>query len=465
MVNTIKYKKPDWTESKDIYSATIQDNYYSTPDKFIIEVDKNDDVDVGDEVYILDEDDNKIFAGTIEKIEEYETKKLTIYDYGYKLNNVVVNEIYNNKTPEYIIEDLITNYTDLTYSSTSSSGITLSKYVCKDKKLNEVINELSSLLGWIWYIDKDKKFYFEPKSYESSGITLTIGTNARLKGKWRKDTSHIINEVIVVGDMATFNTSDSFSGDGSTKEFTLTYQPKGNVRVLVDGTEQQGYVEGQGTGDYKYDKDNKKIIFDTAPSSGSSIVVYYEYEVPIKVQTSNYESINLYGKRSTKIVKKYINTMSQARKLASKYLDYYSNYHLSAKIEYIYLNPNIQTGKTINVVDNINNVNQEFVINKVIWKYPEGIMEISVGEREPEIFDWNAEVMDRLKQLEQSMDNTDILQYYYLVDNQLNVSVNVEISAKYRTIPSDILIYNHSERKWGSHKWADPGTISWTSLT
>jgi len=464
MVSKIRYKKPDWTESKDVYNATIQDNYYSTPDRFILEVDKNDDVDVGDEVYILDENDNKIFAGTIEKIEEYETKKLTIYDYGYKLNNIIVNEIYNNKTPEFIIQDLITNYTDLTYSSTSTSGITLSKYVCKDKKLNEVINELSSLLNWIWFVDKDKNFYFEPKSYQSSGVTLTIGTNARLKGKWRKDTSHIINEVIVVGDMATFNTSDSFTGDGSTKEFTLTYQPKGNVRILIDGTEQQGYVEGQGTGDYQYDKDNKKIIFDTAPSDGSNIVVYYEYEVPVKVSASNEDSINEYKRRSMKIVKKYINTMSQARKLADKFLSYYSIPHNSAKIEYIYLNSDVQTGKTINVVDSINNINQEFVINKVIWKYPEGIMEISVGEREPEIFDWNAEVMDRIKQLEQSMDNTSILQYYYLVNNVLNGNFTVEVTAKYRTIPSDVLIWGHPDKKWGTHKWADPDSISWIEL-
>lgn len=63
---------------------------------------------------------------------------------------------------------------------------------------------------------------------------------------------------------------DSFAGDGSTTEFTLTHRPKENsVNVFVDGTKK---AEGI---DYTINYLSSKIIFNEAPSDGATINVWY----------------------------------------------------------------------------------------------------------------------------------------------------------------------------------------------
>lgn len=67
---------------------------------------------------------------------------------------------------------------------------------------------------------------------------------------------------------------DAFDGDGSTKEFTLTYDDvlHGSVTVTVDDDEKT-----EGT-DYTVDYEAGKITFVSAPGNGSgNVVVDYSY--------------------------------------------------------------------------------------------------------------------------------------------------------------------------------------------
>jgi hypothetical protein len=67
----------------------------------------------------------------------------------------------------------------------------------------------------------------------------------------------------------------SFTGDGSTTEFTLYYTPyftgynNFNIIVTINGVVQTAYD------DYTVDSGTKKIIFATAPANGDKIQVYY----------------------------------------------------------------------------------------------------------------------------------------------------------------------------------------------
>ena len=62
------------------------------------------------------------------------------------------------------------------------------------------------------------------------------------------------------------STQDTFIGDGSTIQFTLSN--KVAIRGLVT-------VGGSATSDYSIDNTSQEIIFTTAPASGASIVVNY----------------------------------------------------------------------------------------------------------------------------------------------------------------------------------------------
>ena len=61
-------------------------------------------------------------------------------------------------------------------------------------------------------------------------------------------------------------TSKTFTGDGSTTEFTLPEKPSSVTIVTVDGTATTAYTYSASTG---------KVTFNTAPASGKSVVITY----------------------------------------------------------------------------------------------------------------------------------------------------------------------------------------------
>lgn len=64
--------------------------------------------------------------------------------------------------------------------------------------------------------------------------------------------------------------SQTFAGDNSTTEFTLTNQPMCIISITVGGVTQIPYEQ------YNIDLDNKKIKFTTAPANAAAIVVNFK---------------------------------------------------------------------------------------------------------------------------------------------------------------------------------------------
>lgn len=75
-------------------------------------------------------------------------------------------------------------------------------------------------------------------------------------------------------------TTDNFTGDGSTTEFELTNKKLANVKeVKVDGTDCYEFVDYTKAYDNPKDTASKpKVVFDTAPDSDANITVKYHYD-------------------------------------------------------------------------------------------------------------------------------------------------------------------------------------------
>lgn len=85
--------------------------------------------------------------------------------------------------------------------------------------------------------------------------------NRRYNGTFAIDELFIDGCIISIGTLAA-----TFTGDGSTTEFTIAGKPDKIISVTVDGTASAAYT---------YDKSTGKITFTTAPGSGKAIVVTY----------------------------------------------------------------------------------------------------------------------------------------------------------------------------------------------
>lgn len=112
-------------------------------------------------------------------------------------------------------------------------------------------------------VSRDKYSYihlFAPGS-DSRTSDNYLYQNRKYNGTFAIDELFVDGCIISVGTL-----SKSFTGDGTTKTFTVTDKPASIVSVTVDGTETSAYTYAKATG---------VITFTTAPASGKEIIIKY----------------------------------------------------------------------------------------------------------------------------------------------------------------------------------------------
>ena len=392
-------------------------------------------IEINDEVEMQLANTEEFFLGLVQKIKEGNGEKVvTVWDYGAELLQRNVNKIYTNQSPEAIIQDVLTNYSTLTYSSTISSGVTIGTYVANKKRAWDIVSEMAEVLLANFYVDESKNFKLELEGQNIITSESIDSSESYLEGRWESDATQIINDVIVDGDDRQIFEREpvTFNGDGSTTEFTLSEVP---LSIKVEhplNTILDGYTENNTSGDYQIIRESKKIIFDTAPASGTgNIRVTYNVSLPISVNRRNAASITTYGQRDKVIKKSFIKTRSEARDYANFIINRYKDpiqtatYVLPAsKIDSIntYL-PN----SFITLDDNVNNRNGSFIIRKVDWEYPTGRLKLTIGTPKEDIIFWQKEIQDKVKQIEEKDDNSTILTQDEFVEDKINITWDFEV--------------------------------------
>ena len=451
------YIKKDAVEYQ-LHSFTYSKEGSSVIDTTNISLSRSEDsnFDIGDDVSIGYHDGTDTFVaefnGDITSKQVNQELLLTMESYDGRLNrSAFISTVYEDKTLEFIVEDIITTYTDLTYASTGTTGITLSRFVINEETAREVVNRILKNLDWQTRVDNSKNFYFETSGAITASVILTVGTNAFMDASWAKNPNRLVNSCTVIGDNARFDTTESFTASASQTLFTMVYKIIGNVRVTVNGTEKIGGADGAtGTFDYSFNKDKKEITFESALSGGETVVVTYAYEVPIKITARNEESITSFTLFPTKITDDTLKTTSDARKLAKKVVSVYGTPFTSGNLT-VSWTENIDVGETVQVIDTFNNIDQEFVVVKLSRSYPEGTKKIFVGIDEFNFSDWNKSVGDRVKRLEAMQDNADVVQKYLSFIEKVNV---VSKPGRIRTRTRD----TSTDSIWGVATW---GTDDW----
>ena len=423
--------------------------------------------DIGDDVSIgyYNAGDSFVaeFNGDITSKQVNEELVMTMESYDGRIYRTeYVTAIYEDEAIEDIVDDLITTYTDLTYASSIATGLTLERFVINTETVGEVLTRILKKLDWQIRTDNDANFYFEPSGSIAASVILTNGSNAFLQGEWVKNPNRLINSCVVRGDKAKFNTNETEVASASQTDFIVTYKITGNVRVTVDGTEKLGgQPGGTGTYDYSIDKEQKTIIFESGLTGGESVVVYYEYELPIKISATNEESISLYGTFPKKITDNTLKTTSDARKLARSIVSIYGSPVTSGKLR-VSWDENVDIGQTVQVIDSFNSINQTFIVVNMEKNYPDGNKIISVGVEEFNSLDMNKDINDRIKRLEAEQDNSDVIQKYLSIKNNIDIVVKQgRIRTRTKSISGDTMIWNNADfGTWNTHKWGAIGQES-----
>lgn len=419
-------------EDTDIMTSTLTfEDRVNVDELKLSEVPNSNTTVIGDILNYKDSDGTTIFSGIVQGIKTGSSKEIAVWDYGAELLQRNVNHIFIGYSPEAIIEYVITNYTSLTFVSTVASGVIIGNYKANNKRAWDIVQEMCDILIANFRTDMAKNFYLE--IYAETLSTKTINTtNAVLDGSWEENKENLINSVTVEAQPQVFQKTITFSGDGTSTQFTLPEIPI-DVQVLVGGVEQVGYVPDVSTGDYYVTKNKKQLTFDTAPASGTdNVQVIFTFNVPINPKRQNSESIEKYGQHDKVFRVPYITSRSEARDFATYIINKFkdpllsSTWIITSSTEYADY-ANYVPNQLINVTDSIRGISGQFLIKKVVRK-SDGTLRITVGDDDSTIFNWQKEVQVRVKQLEEKDDNSNVINEDVSVEDTVTITLNTSIT-------------------------------------
>lgn len=396
-------------------------------------------VQIGDVLNYYDYRNTFIFSGLVRDIQNNTiSKSITVYSYEILMSDRIVNDVFVSISPEALIQQLIETYTSLTYISTYSSGLTIEKYVSKNKTVRTVIRDiLKRLPGITYYVNKDREFDLFALGSVTSSEIFENGVNVNINGGWSQDTSKQVTRLNLIGDKQTPFTQDSFTASASQTIFTLTEIPVGNIKVSVNGTEKVLQVDGQTSGDYTLDRENKTVTFISPLSGGESVVIDYSFELNISVeQDADIEILNTYGVIESEVTRKFLNTMEDAREFAIEYLSNFSVPLLSSEprksdnINY----DNLRPGDQIKVIDTINEVNGSniddfYIIRKIKRNFGnETSLIVEVGDETNPPIKFFQESNYNLQQLYEQDNNSTFFQKSQQFINNVLIEFDIDIT-------------------------------------
>lgn len=408
---TIKYRLGSTLDVDQTLSwgSKITKKDINKPNSLTFSIRQSSTPQLNDEVLYYDSSNTQVFGGYIQNISDSPgVQNIEVMDYSIKLSQEKFSAIYESMSPEAIIEDIIDNYTDLTYVSTVSTGITITKIVFQDEWIIDGINKMLEIFKGSYNVDLSKNFNMSIESTSYCTESIIYGIDY-LDGGWSTDIQKKAEKVVVIGAVIDQRTTETLSGTGTV--FYTSYKPE---NVEIAGFQQ---TTSDIDGDYEVDIQNKKITFE---SSQTDPEVNYTYKSQIRVELGTGKTVTL--------EKKYIETKSEARKLAIQYKNKFEDGSQSSK--WIKSSSNIgnfNVGDMIPVTDERNNKTGFYKISKVTFELPKKMF-LEIGEDEDDLFDWQKETIERVKQLEKNNSNSDFITLYDYLKENISIAIGMTVT-------------------------------------
>lgn len=279
------------------------------------------------EVIITDAGGNRVFAGYATQLED-KTELKNVYvqvdctDYWQFLQRRVVNEVYDGQSDIFIIKDLLAKYA--TWVDTSLLGNTANYTFGPENyqhfTLQKALQRVADKVGFSIWIDTFKRIhYINPVQSSTApfGLSDTPDFSTTFQcnvTEFVVDDESAVNRVYFYGGKhlsADFTQDLSIQVNGINDIFTLAYYPHkaadGKFHLIINGVDHVniGLVGGTagtdklirdgGTASYLLNIDSHTILWNTAPTVGTTVALKYRHEIPLVVVLSDQASVSFYG--------------------------------------------------------------------------------------------------------------------------------------------------------------------------
>jgi len=324
----------------------------------------------------------KIFAGVIHSVQkkiESDNRvryKVKAKDYSYDLDRQLVIEGYDDKTVNYIIDDILTNFTDGSFTDTNvDCALTITKVTFDRITVTAAIQKLADLTGYSWYVDYDKDIHFFERNKNPAAFNIADGDGNHIPETLNvtNDLSQIRNRVFIKGgEIEGTSRSEPFDGDGVKLLFRTANKFSSKPVVEVDSVAQIvgiDFLDNEDDFDCFWDYNQKYIRFkvDTVPGAGADnveVVGVPLYNLVVQVEEPN--SIARYGVFEFAKIDKTIKSREEAVSYAKTEIEAYQNGVIEGGFDTY--ESKLRSGMIINVNSTLLNVNEDFLIQSVAFQ-------------------------------------------------------------------------------------------------
>lgn len=425
-----------------------------------------------DEVIITLDDSSILFSGYIQKLTLSTQSSgeaiilIDCIDQSWLLDRCLVHKTYESYTDKEIIEDIVTTYCSGSGITTTNviEGVTIDQLSFNYIQPSQALRQICDLTGRNWYIDYDKDIHYFPLATEAAPFNIDSTNNDYSNLKITKDNSQLKNRVYVRGgtrlsDATTYSTK----GDGSKTKFVLPDKPH-NVTISVNGSSKTlGIKNVDLTGyDYYLNFQEKYIEQDSGGSvlsASDTLLVNYQYDIPILVAVEDQDSIEADGVKEFAIFDKQIETTQAARDRASAEITDYAADIIEGSFT-TYTN-GFKAGQYININLATYDINANYIINGVTARsLGGGLYEYEIqlaSAKTMGIIRFLIELLEANKNLIELDDNESIDELFTLTDSLIADSIldslTIDSAGAYRTWCSDSLEATSTRLRWGIGEW------------
>ncbi|MCF7859173.1 MAG: hypothetical protein K9N07_07610 [Candidatus Cloacimonetes bacterium] len=369
----------------------------------------------------------------------------------------IIKHVLSIKIPEY-------SWTDDTFDD---HEFIVDSIAFEDKPIHEIIDYFANLIGADFWVTSDGEgniiFHCKQRNSIESDFVLERGVN--LKGLiFIEDKSQMANRVIVQGDQKEFSTQQNFLGTGELVDFYLIFRPH-NVRVTVDGVPLNGGVEGISQNpEFYVDYYEKKITLKVAPPENAVIEIGYAYDIPIKVESSDFASINKYGEKVKIIKNKNISDKAEAQKYAKEYIKQFGKPVFIAEAD-APASTEFDVGDVITLKDSEKQINNAMQVLECSYSFSktDGFnSSLKLAQTQQSGTNMLKDIILRLKQLEEVLKG-DVEIVTKLMKFEETITVKIKrISARKRLLPPGFSW--SKEGSWNNLDWGIYGNTSWETF-
>lgn len=345
----------------------------------------NTDFKLGDQIDMY-EDGVHIFGGTLTEIETISeggiltANMYTATDWSFRLNSKLVIKSYTSMDPHDIVLDILSNFTDGTYTTANvaTAGYTIPSIKFNYEQVTSALEKLAKQIGWEWYVDPDKGVHFFPPTTVVSAPFPIDDSSGNLEWVTLDIDQSIVNmknSVYVIGGNYTVtfdatSTTDKYLTDGTKSIFPIGYPyTAATITVTLAGVAQTigtDQVTPDTSVQVQYNQGGRFVRFTTVPTTGQTVKIYGSAQIPIVAHVQNQAAVAAYGEIQGAVIDSQIKSLAEAQGRANSEIAMYGSPVFA--IKFSTLQKGFVVGQTVQVNSPIFGQNVLVVVKRITGK-------------------------------------------------------------------------------------------------